>query len=191
MTVKWSGRKAHTGSVSTWSTAFVHISFHTTQRCTEIRIMYLGLPTPKKYRSFCTIRRFIKFMIVSSVSQKSWAWYILAVFPIGMAILPVLSPAFLFQMMEPYIQAGLSLIVRSQNYTTLPDSWICGRLRVFAGVLRIFAGVLRVILGAVMCIYVLVPGIWEWPGISLEHNQGASHVQSYSTCQLWGHSVAT
>ena len=76
-----------------------------------------------------------------------------------MAILPDLSPAFLFQMMEPYIQAGLSLIVRSQNYTTLPDSWICGRLRVFAGVLRIFAGVLRVILGAVMCIYVLVPGI--------------------------------
>ena len=119
-------------------------------------------------------------MIVSSVSQKSWAWYILAVFPIGMAILPVLSPAFLFQMMEPYIQVGLSLIVRSQNYTTLPDSWICGRLRVFAGVLRIFAGVLRVILGAVMCIYVLVPGIWEWPGISLEHNQGAAmfnHIQ--------------
>ena len=48
---------------------------------------------------------------------------------------------------------GFCLIARSQNYTNLPDSWICGRLRVFAGVLRIFAGVLRVILGAVMCIY--------------------------------------
>ena len=31
----------------------------------------LGLPTPKKYQSFCTIRRFIKFMVVSSVSPKS------------------------------------------------------------------------------------------------------------------------
>ena len=54
---------------------------------------------------------------------------------------------------NPHIQVGFCLIVRSQNYTNLPDSWICGRLRVFAGVLRIFAGVLRVILGAVFCIY--------------------------------------
>ena len=38
------------------------------------------------------------------------------------------------------------LIARSQNYTNLQDSWICGRLRVFASVLRIFAGVL-------LCIY--------------------------------------
>ena len=27
--------------------------------------IYLGLPTPKKYQSFCTIRRFIRFMVVS------------------------------------------------------------------------------------------------------------------------------
>ena len=33
--------------------------------------LFLGLPTPKKYKSFCTIRRFIKFMVVSSVSPKS------------------------------------------------------------------------------------------------------------------------
>ena len=52
-----------------------------------------------------------------------------------------------------HIQVGFCLLARSQNYTNLPDSWICGRLRVFAGVLRIFAGVFRVILGAVMCIY--------------------------------------
>ena len=38
-------------------------------------------------------------------------------------------------------------------YTNLPDSWICGRFLVFAGVLRFFAGGLREILGAVMCIY--------------------------------------
>ena len=55
--------------------------------------------------------------------------------------------------MESHIQIGFCLTARSQNYTDLPDSWICGRLRVFAGVLRIFAGVLRVILGAVMCMY--------------------------------------
>ena len=33
-----------------------------------------------------------------------------------------------------HIQVGFCLIARSQNYTNLPDSWICGRLRVFAGV---------------------------------------------------------
>ena len=37
----------------------------------RVFIIYLGLPTPKKYQSFCTIRRFIKFMVVSSVSRKS------------------------------------------------------------------------------------------------------------------------
>jgi len=31
----------------------------------------LGLPTPKKYQSFCTIKRFIKFMVVPSVFPKS------------------------------------------------------------------------------------------------------------------------
>jgi hypothetical protein len=63
----------------------------------------------------------------------------MAVFPNGMALLPIFSPAFCFQNMEPHIQVGFCLIARSQNYTNLPDSWICGRLRVFAGVLRIFA----------------------------------------------------
>ena len=37
---------------------------------THIYIYILGLPTPKKYQSFCTIRRFIKFMVVWSVSPK-------------------------------------------------------------------------------------------------------------------------
>ena len=66
---------------------------------------------------------------------------------------PVFSSVFCFQNMEPHIQVGFCFIARSRSYTNLPGSWICGRLRVFAGVLRIFAGVLRVILGAVMCIY--------------------------------------
>ena len=37
---------------------------------THTYIYILGLPTPKKYQSFCTIRRFIKFMVVWSVSPK-------------------------------------------------------------------------------------------------------------------------
>ena len=40
-------------------------------RISFIAIWYLGLPTPKRYQSFCTIRRFTKFMVVSSVSPKS------------------------------------------------------------------------------------------------------------------------
>ena len=72
----------------------------------------------------------------------------MAVFPIGMALLPVFSPAFCFQNMEPHIQVGFCLIARSQNYTNLPDSWICGRFADFC--------VLRVILGAV--IYTLFCG---------------------------------
>ena len=87
----------------------------------------------------------------------------MAVFPNGMALLPIFSsgPEFCFQNMEPHIQVGFCLIARSQNYTNLPDSWICGRLRVFAGVLRIFACVLRVILGAsYVHLYALVLGIW-------------------------------
>ena len=77
----------------------------------------------------------------------------MAVFPISIALLPVFSPVFCLKNMEPHIQVGFCLIARSQNYTNLPDSWICGRLRVFAGVLRIFSGILRVALGAVMCMY--------------------------------------
>jgi hypothetical protein len=75
----------------------------------------------------------------------------MAVFPIGMAW-P--SSQFSHQYFEfnPHIQVGLCLIAHSQNYTNLADSWICRRLRVFAGVLRIFAGILQVILGTVMCI---------------------------------------
>jgi hypothetical protein len=64
----------------------------------------------------------------------------MAVFPIDMALLPVFSPAFCFQNMQPHIQVGLCLIARSQNYTNLPDSWICGRLRVFADFYGRFAG---------------------------------------------------
>ena len=47
---------------------------------------------------------------------------------------------------NPHIQVVFCLIARSQNYTNLPDSWICGHLQVFAGVLW-------VILGAVTRIY--------------------------------------
>ena len=39
-----------------------------------------------------------------------------------------------------HIQVGFCLIARSQNYTNLPDSWICGRLRVFADFCGRFAG---------------------------------------------------
>ena len=71
----------------------------------------------------------------SGVSSNLWSY---RAFPqkvrCGMALLPVFSPVCCFQNMAPHIQVGLCLIARSQNYTNLPDSWICGRLRVFAGV---------------------------------------------------------
>jgi len=35
--------------------------------------------------------------------------------------------------MEPHIQIGFCLIASSQNYTNLPDSWICGRFADFCG----------------------------------------------------------
>ena len=115
----------------------------------------------------------------------------MAVFPIGMALLPVFSPSFCFQNMEPHIQVGFCLIARSQNYTNLPDSWICGRLRVFAGVLRIFEGVLRVILGAVMCIYMRWCSGYEnglvCPWDAARMQAMFSHIQNV-TC---GDSVAT
>ena len=90
-----------------------------------------------------------------------------------------------------HIQVGFCLIARSQNYTNLPDSWICGRLRVFAGVLRIFAVVLRVILGAVMCIYMRWCSGYE-NGLVCPWDAGRvqamfSHIQNV-TC---GDSVAT
>jgi len=100
---------------------------------------------------------------------------------------PVFSPAFCSQNMEPHIQVGFCLIARSQNYTILPDSWICGRLRVFAGILRIFAGVLRVILGAVMCIYMRWCSGYEnglvclWDAARMQ----AMFSHNYSKCQLW------
>ena len=114
----------------------------------------------------------------------------MAVFPIGMAILPVFSPICLFQIMEPHIQVDYCLIARSQNYSNLPDSWICGRLRAFAGFCGRFVDFCGRFAGnfgrSYVHIYVLAPGIiWEWPGISLERSHVASHVQSYSTCQLW------
>ena len=40
----------------------------------------------------------------------------------------------------PHIQVGFCLIARSQNYTNLPDSWICGFLRAFCGFLRASCG---------------------------------------------------
>ena len=90
-----------------------------------------------------------------------------------------------------HIQVGFCLIARSQNYTNLPDSWICGRLRVFAGVLRIFAGVLRVILGAVMCIYMRWCSGYEnglvCPCDAARMQAMFSHIQNV-TC---GDSVAT
>ena len=90
-----------------------------------------------------------------------------------------------------HIQVGFCLIARSQNYTNLPDSWICGRLRVFAGVLRIFEGVLRVILGAVMCIYMRWCSGYEnglvCPWDAARMQAMFSHIQNV-TC---GDSVAT
>ena len=76
----------------------------------------------------------------------------MAAFPIGMALPAVFSPVFCFQSAHPswfLFNCALPKLYK------LPDSWICGRLRVFAGVLRIFAAVLRVFLGAVTRIYML------------------------------------
>ena len=66
----------------------------------KIQKFNLGLPTPYKSQSFCT---------------NSWSYRafpqkvrrgIMAVFPIGMALLPVFSPVICFQNMEPHIQVG-------------------------------------------------------------------------------------
>ena len=85
----------------------------------------------------------------SGVSSNLWSYRVFPqkvrrgmswLFPIGIALLPVFSPIFCFQNMEPHIQVGFCLIARSQNYTNLPDFWMCGHLQVFAGALRIFAG---------------------------------------------------
>jgi len=53
---------------------------------------------------------------------------------------PNLLTSILLQNMEPHIQVGFCLIARSQNYTNLPDSWICGRLRGFCGRFADFFG---------------------------------------------------
>ena len=114
----------------------------------------------------------------------------MAVFPIGMALLPVFSSVFCFQNMEPHIQLGFCLIARSQNYSNLPDSWICGRLRVFAGALRIFAGVLREFFWAQLCAYIYMHWcsgyenglVFPWDAASMQAM--FSHM-SYSKCQLW------
>jgi len=99
-----------------------------------------------------------QLMVVSSVSPNSYSWYVMALFPIVMALLPVFSPVFCFQKYGAAHPSWCLFNCALQNFTNLLDSWICGRLRVFAGVLRIFAGVLRVILGAVLCIYMR----WCW-----------------------------
>ena len=70
----------------------------------------------------------------------------MAVFPIGMALLPVFSPVFCFQSAHP---SWLLFNCALPKFVNVQDSWICGRLQGFAGVLR-------VILGAVMCIYIYV-----------------------------------
>ena len=90
----------------------------------------LGLPTPKKYQSFCTIRRFMKFMVVSSVPQKVRRGMSWLCFPSAWPSSQSSHQYFAFNL---HIQVGFCLIARSQNYTNLPDSWICGRLRVFCG----------------------------------------------------------
>ena len=95
-------------------------------------------------------------MVVSSVSPKK-----LGVVSHGCVSHwhgPVFSSVFCFQNMAPHIQVGFCFFARSQNYTNLPGSWICGRLRVFAGVLRIgrFAGNFG---RSYVHLYVLVLGI--------------------------------
>ena len=79
----------------------------------------------------------------------------MAVFPIGMALLPVFL-VFRFQSAHPswfLFNCALPKII--QIYQILGFAGVCG---FFAGVLRIVAGVLRAILGAVMCIYMR----WCW-----------------------------
>ena len=101
----------------------------------------------------------------------------MAVFPIGMALLPVFL-VFRFQSAHPswfLFHCALPKII--QIYQILGFAGVCG---FFAGVLRIVAGVLRAILGAVMCIYTaLVLGYEKWPGMSVGRSQDASHAQSY------------
>ena len=97
-------------------------------------LLYLGLPAPKKYQAFCTIRRFIKFMVVSSVPAFPKKLGVVCHGCVSHQHGPVFSPVFCSQ------------------FTRFLD------LRAFAGfagVLRTFAGVLRVILGAV-CAFICV-----------------------------------
>ena len=108
----------------------------------RVFIIYLGLPTPKKYQSFCTIRRFIKFMVVSKRFPKKLG--VVCHGCVSHRHGPVFSPVCCSQNMEPHIQVGFCLIARSQNYTILPDFL---DLRAFAGFWRAFCGFLRAFCG--------------------------------------------
>ena len=89
----------------------------------------VGLPTPKKSVVLHNHRRFIKFMVVLSVSPKSLG--VVCHGCVSHRHGPVFSPTFCFQNMEPCIQVGFL------------------DLRAFAG----FCGCFAVILGAAVCIY--------------------------------------
>ena len=96
-------------------------------------------------------------------SPKSYSWYVTALFPIGMALLPVFSPVFCFQNMEPHIQVGVCLTARSQffcKFTRFLDlrafASFCGRFADFCGR---FAGNFG---RSFVHLYALVLGIWEW-----------------------------
>ena len=127
-----------------------------------------------------------QLMVVSSVSPNSYSWYVMALFPIVMALLPVFSPVFCFQKYGAAHPSWCLFNCALQNFTNLLDSWICGRLRVFCGR---FADFCRRFAGnfgrSFVHLYALVLGIWEWDAARMQAT--FSHIQNVNC----GDSVAT
>ena len=100
----------------------------------------------------------------------------MAVFPIGMALLPVFL-VFRFQSAHPSWFLFNCTLPKLYKFTRFLD------LRAFAGFCGRFADCCRRFAGnfgrSYVHLYALVLGIWEWPGMSLGRSQDASHVQSY------------
>ena len=100
----------------------------------------------------------------------------MAVFPIGMALLPVFSPVFCFQSAHPSWFLFNCALPKLYKFTRFLD------LRAFAGFCGRFADFWGGFAGnfgrSYVHLYALVLGIWEWPGMSLGRSQDASHVQS-------------
>ena len=144
---------------------------------------YLGLPTPKKKSRFAQ----------SGVSSNLWSY---RAFPQkvrrGMSWLcfpsawPCLLTSILLSKYGAAHPSGFLFncaLPKLYKFTRFLDlrafAGFCGRFADFCGR---FAGNFG---RSYVHLYALVLGIWEWPGMSLGRSQDASHVQSYSKCQLW------